>query len=262
MAASADDLAAVAQLANEEFARDQGVRFFDVPARQLFEYDARGALAVRAGAEANRRLLAQLALDFRHCEAGAVSLRRSLKYDARTDAGLLYVKGARVLLAVRAEAGGAARVVSLAFVTPLTAAVLEPAVLRALGGRLPCAKGLYLALVCAEPKTGGATYLLLRLLGKLARQHTGVLAHAVNAGSRAFLARHGYAPVGGGGGGGNSQPRRTRVDEEVLYLSRAAAVAHVPTYLGMLRTADATRRLCTRRGLTRATAGRTYWDCR
>ena len=167
------DLADVSKLANEEFTREQGVRFFDVPARQLFEYDARGALAVRADAEGNRRLLAQLALEFAHCEAGAVSLRRSLPYSARNDSGLLYVSGARVLLAVRADAARVAHLVALAFVTPLTPAVLEADVLRALGGRLPCAKGLYVELVCAEPRTGGATYLLLRLLARLVRQHTG-----------------------------------------------------------------------------------------
>ena len=88
--------------------------------------------------------------------------------------------------------------------------------------------------------------LLLRLAGRLARAHTGLLAHAVNKRSVALLERHGYG-----------RPTR-RAD--VLYLSREVArIRAASEYEELLRTGDATRRLCTRAGAT-ARGHRRYWD--
>lgn len=240
-----DALAEVSRLATEEFAR-AGVRYFEVPARQLFAHDARGALVVRPDAAANRRVLAELALAFEGCAASrsGVSLRRSLPLGA-DGASLLYAAGARLLCAV-ALAEGAPRMVALALVTSLRPAVLEVAVARTAAAAALPPRALYLELVCAAPRTGGATFLLLRLLGR--RAHDGVLAHAVNKQSKALLARHGFEALDARG--------------DVLYLSRAAAAADAARYRAMLRTADATRALCTRRGASPRTEARTYWDCR
>lgn len=234
-------LANVAKVANEEFVRTNGVRFFDVPLRQLFVHDAKGTLVVHPEAEANRRILARMALDFQCGAASGVSLRRSLKL-GREGSSLLYATGARMLCAVSVD--GAPRLVAFALVMNLKAAVVEAMVLRHMQ-TLPH-KALYLELVCAMPHTGGATYLLLRLLAKLERTHTGILAHAVNAKSRTLLERHFYAPRGPG----------------VYYLDRATAQRHTERYLGLLRTSQTTQELCTRHGVTAATRGKTYWDCR
>jgi hypothetical protein len=237
-------LTLVSRLANEEFVRKAGVRLFEVPARQLFVHNARGDLIVNPDAQANRRVLAQLALRFECDAASGVSLQRSLKL-GRDGSSLLYATGCKLLCAV-AVTEDAPHMIALALIMNLKAPVLEPAVLRRMGSSHLPLKALYLELVCAAPHTGGATYLLLRLLAKLERTNTGILAYAVNAKSRALLARHFYTARGTG----------------VYYLTREDAERNIPSYMDLLRTTRVTRDLCTRRGLSRTTAGRTYWDCR
>ena len=100
-----------------------------------------------------------------------------------------------------------------------------------------------LELVCAEPATGGATYLLLFSLAKLVRTNTGILAHTVNAKSRALMERHAYV-------------RPTRRND--AHTSRENALAHIGDYEGMLRTATPTLALCTRAGLSPRTSGRDF----
>ena len=248
------DLEGVARVATRELVR-RGIEVFDVPLRQLFEHDARGELVARADAVENRAELARLALAFPHCDASksGVSLRRSLNAGA-DGASLVYAAGARLLLAVEVGDGGAAappRAVGLAVTMPVRANVLEANVLGALSRDYHLPTGaLFLELVCGAPHTGVASLLLLRLAGRLARAHTGLLAHAVNKRSVALLERHGYG-----------RPTR-RAD--VLYLSREVARIRAASEYEeeLLRTGDATRRLCTRAGATARTADRRYWDCR
>ena len=240
-------LATVARAAREE-SLYRGIRVLEVPARQLFEYDGRGQLAVHPDAQSNRRVLARAILASEACQrvTSGVSLRDSLKYDAKSDSGMLYAAGAKFVVAARADTDGV-HVDGFAFVCNLKPAVVEPAVLRALDGKLP-AKALYLELICATPRTGAATVVLLHLVRKLTTKTvTGVLAHAVNKKSRDLLTKHGYALA---------TSRR-----DIFYLSAADARRDAARYDALLRRGDAVRDLCTRTGQTRATRGRVYWDC-
>lgn len=248
----------VAKFANEEFVRRSGVRFFEVPLRQLFTYSeptGTGRKAIPAqvivhpDADLNRKLIATLALEFEGCNGG-VGLQRSLEL-SKEGASLLYASGAKLLCAIQANSNERPRMIAFAIVTNLRPIVLEGPVekaLRPVVGNQFYTKGLYLELVCALPHTGGATYLLLRLLAKLDRVNTGILAHCVNARSRALMERHKYT--------------RLTARNDVLYLSRRDAIEHADVYLGMLRLQNNTDVLCWRRGASPRTIDRTYWDCR
>lgn len=249
----------ISKFANEEFVRQSGVRFFEVPVRQLFSFsdpvgtgrNATRELIVHPDADLNRRVIATLALEFQGCNGG-VSLRRSLQLGPDGKSSLLYAAGAKLLCAIEANGRSSPRprMVAFALVMGLKAEVLEAPVLRALtanSARLPT-KALYLELVCALPHTGGATYLLLRLLAKLDRANTGILAHCINARSRNLMERHQYS--------------RPTSRNDVYYLSREEATRNRDVYLGMLRLFHDTEMLCWRRGASPRTADKTYWDCR
>lgn len=241
-----DTLTMLSKLATEQLVH-RGARVFEVPVKQLFDFDESGELVVSERAEANRRVIAELALEFEHCNyrTSGVSLRRSLVLDGNTS--LLYAAGCKLVCAITVDDGARARMIAFALVMPAKPSVIEPTVLKALGNHLPT-KALFLELICSEPRSGGATLLLVRLLGKLSRTNTGILAHAVNQKSRTLLERHHYAlPT-------------TRKD--VFYLDRETAAHHVADYMRLMRVGTILPSLCTRRGVTRATEGREFWDCR
>lgn len=251
------DLQTVAKLANEEFVARSGVRFFEVPLRQLFDYDHKRTLVVHPDADLNRRALAKMALDFQGCAGGGgVSLRQSLMLGKDGQSSLVYAAGSKLLCAVDVRAPSSPVMTAFAVVANLKPNVLEPAVLRAMTHRgmddllTQANKGVYLELVCALPHTGGATYLMLRLLGKLARTNSLVLAHAVNAKSGQLFRRHHYEEVPMG------------KTDRIFLLSRERAQAHAAEYLAMLRTRETMETLCWRRGASPRTRDRTYWDCR
>jgi hypothetical protein len=239
----------ISRLAEEEFLR-RGIRIFDVPAKQLFDHDQRGALRPHPDAEGNRRRLAKLALEFEGCNYGTsgVSLSRSMAME--DGFSLLYSAGCRMALAVTVEDGVRARVVALALYMSRTPGALEVPVRRALQESLATPlppKGLFLELICAEPHSGGATFLLLWMLKKLSKTSSGIVTHAVNKGSKALLEKHQY-----------DLPTSRR---DVFYLDRSKALASIATYEALLRTAHLTKELCIRKGVTARTAGKTYWDC-
>lgn len=243
------DLKEVAQLASEEFLRD-GVRVFEVPAKQLFEHDDQGTLIVLRAAASNRRELARMALEFEGCQfdSSGVSLRKSLTLHG--DSSLLYSTGCKVVCAIKVEAGRP-RMIGFALVMSLRAQVLESSVVRALEkrfGELP-RKALYLELICAEKSTGGGSLLLLRLLSKLSTASCadGIVAQTVNNGSKKLFKKHRYEAL----------------TPNVFHLTKATAVNHLDTYkTQILSTTTVTRALCTRNGATANTSRRTFWDCR
>ena len=240
----------ISKMAEEEFLR-RGVRIFDVPAKQLFDHDGKGEIRPHPDADGNRKLLAKLAIDFQGCAytSSGVSLRRSMAMDESGEFSLLFSSGCRVALAVTVEDGAQARVVALALYMNRSPSVLEVEVRRALEA-LPSPlppKGIFLELICAEPHSGGATFLLLWMLKKLSRASSGIVTHAVNQGSKALLSRHQY-----------DLPTRRR---DVFYLGKEKALSSVSTYESLLRTSHLTKQLCIRKGATARTAGKTYWDC-
>lgn len=242
----AGTLTYLSKLANEEFTR-RGVRLFEVPVRQLFDFNSAGTLVVHPDADENRELLAQMALTATFCRysTSGVSLKRSLQLGSDGKSSLLYAPGCKLLCAVAVQDSLSFKLIGMALVMPLKPAVLEDKVVKILGNHMPT-KALYLELVCAEPKTGAATYLLLRLLSKLERTNTGILAHTVNKKSNELFARNAYEKLGSG----------------VWYMSRERATRNAESLESLLRSSRLTRSLCTRRGSTSRTSHRTYWDCK
>ena len=243
----AEALVTVARVAREE-SLYRNIRVLEVPARQLFHYNARGDLAVHPDARSNRLVLARAVLASEACQRlrSGVSLRDSLRYDRQSDSGMLYAAGAKFIIAARAEPDGV-YVDGFAFICNLKPAVVEPVVLRAMDGKLP-AKSVYLELICGTPRTGAATVILIHLMRKLSTKSvTGVLAHAVNKNSRTLLEKHGY-----------SLPTTRR---DIFYLSAADARRNADRYEALLRRGGTVRELCTRTGQSPATRGRVYWDC-
>ena len=241
-----DTLTMLSKLATEQLVH-RGARVFEVPVKQLFDFDESGELVVSERAEANRRVIAELALDFEHCNyrTSGVSLRRSLILDGNTS--LLYAAGCKLVCAITVDDGARAH-------DRLRARRTRQAVgdrtRRPHGARQSSADQgpLPRADLLGAQEAAAPPFLLVRLLGKLSRTNTGILAHTVNQKSRSLLERHHYAlPT-------------TRKD--VFYLDRETAADHVADYMRLMRVGTILPSLCTRRGVTRATEGREFWDCR
>ncbi len=243
MTTHSERLRNVSKMAHEEFAA-RGVRMFDVPARQMFEYDARGELQVLTTATHNRRTLAQMALDFPHCGT-VVALRRSLKLNAATHTSLLYSPGCRLLMAVHIDRTSV-ELIGFCLVVNYRDDVLEPRHLRRLthANVTIAPKTLYLELVCAKPHTGAATYLILRMLSRVDKQFPGgILTNPTNQRARDLFTRHQFVPL----------------TPDSYRLTRAAAAHAVDAYAALLPGFDTRVEMCTRGGIR--DARRTYWDC-
>ena len=201
--------------------RERGVHTFDVPARQLFDFDRRETLIVHPDADLPHKRLARLALQCDHCKTheSGVSLRQSLKLTQ--GASLLYATGARLLLGIKVRERGSSPV-CLGFVLYMNAreGVVEPEVSAAFRS-LP-RHSLYIELVCGAPRTGTVSLLLLKLLGRLHTGKTvkGLLAKAVNTKSVHLFERHGY--------------ETPTLRSDIFFLSRARALDHVAKYEQLL----------------------------
>jgi alkylhydroperoxidase/carboxymuconolactone decarboxylase family protein YurZ len=240
----ADVLKNVAKLSTKEFTR-MGFQIFEKPARQLFDHNQRGELVARQDIEHNQRELATIALSFQHCSA-SYNLKQSLRASAN-GSSLVHSAGCKVLFVVQ-FAGSTVELVGVAVVVNLKEDVMEQRHLTAManaGVRLP-QNGLFLELICAKPKTGAATLLLLSLLNKLSKQFDSISCNPTNERARNLFARHGYQAM---------VPTR----DDLAILDRSTAAGHASAYFRMLPGYDNTVRLCTRGGIR--DPSKTYWDC-
>lgn len=242
--AHGDILKNVSKLATKEFGR-LGFQLFEKPARQLFTHNTRGELVRRPDIDHNQRELADMALAFTHC-SNSYNLKQSLKASSN-GSSLVYSSGCKVLFAVKFE-GATAELVGIAVVVNLKEDVMEQRHVTALNNanvRLPL-NGLFIELVCAKPKSGAATFLLLSLLNKLAKQFDAIACNPTHERARLLFARHGYT---------NMVPGRN----DLAILHRSTAVGHKNAYLDMLPGYAVTMRLCNRGGVRDKL--KTYWEC-
>lgn len=240
----AEILKNVFRLSVKEFGR-VGFQILEKPARQLFSHNARGELVRRADIEHNQRELASMALSFAHC-SNSYNLKQSLKA-SRDGSSLVNSAGCKVLFAVKFE-GTTVELVGIAVVVNLKENVMEERHLTAIANanvRLP-AKGLFIELICAKPKSGAATFLLLTLLNKLATQFNAIACNPTNERARTLFARHGYTTM---------VPHRN----DLVILDRSMAANHENAYLNLLPGYANTMKLCTRGGVR--DTSKTYWDC-
>ena len=239
-----DTLKNVSKLSVKEFGR-LGFQIFEKPARQLFSHNARGELVRRPDIEHNQRELATMALSFTHC-SNAYDIKQSLIRN-RNGASLVDSPGCKVLFAVKFDKTNV-ELVGLAVIVNLKENVLETRHLTAITNsnvRLPN-PGLFLELICSKPKSGAATFLLLALLNKLAKQFDAIACNPTNERARNLFARHGYTTM---------VPNRN----DLVLLDRSTAVNHKDAYLDMLPGYANTMKLCTRGGVR--DTSKTYWDC-
>tara|TARA_B110001450_G_scaffold234240_1_gene238093 strand:+ start:317 stop:1060 length:744 start_codon:yes stop_codon:yes gene_type:complete len=239
-----DVLKNVFKLSMKDFGR-LGFQLFEKPARQLFTHNARGELVRRTDIDHNQRELAGMALSFPHCSA-SYNLKQSLRASSG-GASLVNSAGCKVLFAVKFT-GSDVELVGLSVVVNLKEDVFEQRHLTAMakaGVRLP-SKGLFVELICAKPETGAATFLLLTMMNKLAKQFDSIVCNPTNEKARTLFARHGYEDM---------VPTRN----DLAILDRSTAANHEGSYLKMLPGHENTVRLCTRGGIRNTSM--TYWDC-
>lgn len=240
----ADRLRNVAKFSLKEFSRS-GFQLIEKPARQLFSHNARGDLIKRDDTNHNQKFLAEMALEFKHCSQ-SYNLKQSLKA-SRDGSSLVYSPGCKLLFAVQFS-GESAELVGIAVIVNLKEDVMEERHLNAMEAaevRLP-RNGLFLELICAKPKTGAATYLLLSLLNKLAAQKDAIVCNPTNERARNLFDRHGYEEF---------VPGRN----DLAILDRSTAADSEESYLSMLPGYEQTMKFCTRGGVR--DRNRTYWDC-
>lgn len=239
-----DLLKNISKLSVKEFSRS-GIQLIEKPARQLFTHNARGDLTRRTDIDHNQRELANMALSFAHCSQ-SYNLKQSLKASAN-GSSLVYSAGCKVLFAVQFT-GTSVELVGLAVVLNWKENVMEQRHLTAMenaGIPFP-ANGLFIELICAKPRSGAATFLLLTMMNKLAKQFDLIGANPTNEKARALFERHGYERL---------VPRR----DDLVLLTRAVAANGKDSYLKMLPGYENTMKLCTRGGVR--DTSKTYWDC-
>jgi len=235
------------KFARTEFVR-RGVQVFDKPLRQLFEHKGK-RLVVKPSATHNQEELARMALKFPHC-GKQVSLEHCLEPFGGTS--LLHIPGAKLLIAVQFK-DAAAEILGIAIVTNLTAVVIEPRFekrLIAAGVNLP-ERGLWLELICAKPKTQGATCLLFHLMNSLGGTKECIWSNPIGASSRTLLyERHNWDQVVEGW-------------DVIARLTKQRAAANCkngPLLTGLLPGFETSQRLCTRGGIKNPE--KTYYECR
>tara|TARA_B110000046_G_C13015937_1_gene408747 strand:- start:2620 stop:3402 length:783 start_codon:yes stop_codon:yes gene_type:complete len=256
-------LTEIEQLARQEFSQRKGTLVFDIPCKQLFDHTTNGALKVVHTAQDNRKVIAQMALDFKDCARteSQVSLRDSLTINDN-GATLVRATGCKLMCAVTMNTDGTrSSMTGHLLYMDLKPKVLPDEVAEVVDTLdVDFTKAIYLELVCASSNSGSATLLLLCLLKKLDGAKTGILADAVNSQSDAFFQKFGFRHI------------RTR-NPSLWYLSKQEArrLANKPParnpadtkgLLDHLRVQEQIRAVCVRQGRTPATSRRTFWDCR
>lgn len=239
----ADILKNVSRLSIKEFGR-LGYQIFEKPARQLFTHNKRGELVRRSDIDHNQSELASMALAFTHC-SNSYNLKHSLIY--RNGSSLVYSAGCKVLFAVKFERD-TVELVGIAVVVNWKENVMEDHHLTAMVNanvRIP-AKGLFIELICAKPKSGAATFLMMSQLNKLAKQVDAIACNPTNAKARGLFERHGYTTM---------VPGRN----DLAILERSTAARHQDAYFDMLLGYANTMKLCIRGGVR--DTSKTYWDC-
>lgn len=233
----------ICKLAMKEFGRS-GFQLIEKPARQLFTHTATGQLVARDDITQNQKVLAKLALEFPFC-SDQYNLRQSLRASAQGNS-LLFSSGCKVVFGIQFS-GETAEVVSLGITLNFKPNVMEARHLRAIDDAevaVP-ANTIFLELICAKPKTGAATFLLLALLSKLS-QKDAILTNPTNLRARLLFQRHGYEEFAG--------------RQDLAILRRRVAAENGDRYFEMLPGYAETVRLCTRAGIR--DPSKTYWDCR
>jgi hypothetical protein len=228
---------------HEEFSR-RGIRLYEKPAQHLFTHDARGRVIVRPDAEQNAKILAEMALKF-NC-GNVVGLDQTLRQNVNTGKSLLRNAGCKLLLAVQIVDSNA-ELVAFAVVMNYKEDVLETRHLQAIhaSGTVIPAKTLFLELICSKPKVGGGTYILLRLMSKLATQNAAILCNPTNEKARTLFFKFGFHVI---------------TNRNDLYmLTRSQASGYMETYVSMLPSFEVTQQMCTRSGIR--DPRKLYWDC-
>lgn len=260
----------VAQLAKQELALGVGAQLFDIPSKQLFDHDSRGELRALPSAQENRRTIATLALDFEYCSrtVDGVELRDSLRlvsgYPLLVDA-----VGSKLLSAVSVHGDGDLEMIGQFLYMDLRVKDLGrprcplpvdmDEALQSLSNVSRFDSSIYLELVCSKPHSGAATLLLLCLVKKLDGAKRGIMTDAINSSSQKFFKTMGFQEI-------NRSPSLWWLPKEeamrLARLPRSRGGARKAGFLDHLRSPEELESLCTRKGLTRATAHKTYWDCR
>ena len=93
----------IEQLAKQQFLLLTGTRVFDIPCKQLYEYNTRGELRVLQTSEFNREEIAKLSLNFKDCDRtkSGVNLRDSLELGEDGKTTLVNAMGCKLLSAIQ-----------------------------------------------------------------------------------------------------------------------------------------------------------------
>lgn len=251
----------VEQLARQEFLLKSGTRVFDVPCKQLFDYSDDGTLQVAKTSERNRREIARLALAFEECSrtSSGVSLYDSLTLDEKTGSTLVNATGSKLLCAVTMQPNNSFKMTGHILYMDLKLKVLPDDVIAVFDKlNADFSKAIYLDLICSSANTGAATLLLLCLLKKLDGAKTGILADAVNSFSAKFFNKFGFKQI-------HKKPSlwwMSKADAIRLAGKTNSRVGEQKGFSEHLRVPTSITEMCVRKGVTRASSHREFWDCR
>ena len=173
--------------------RRAGLKIIEKKASDLLKHDHNGKLTNQTGLNDSDMHLSNSMLSFRYC-SDQVNIHRSFEINSfETDLNLLLVPGCRFLIVLDKNK----KVVAFAAIMNLSDSVIEYNKMQKLKRNkvvLP-AQSIYVELICAKPKTGSATFLLLTLLGKLTIKNS-ILSNPCTLASKSlFYDRHQYTQL-------------------------------------------------------------------